>query len=378
MRGSFLNLTKILIVFLIVYLQQDTRLLIDAIPLIAEENSSEESYVESQQKIVPFYIPHLELPFFTGEDQVITHTGFTLHYYETHEQASWVAYQLTNEKTRRLYERTDRFLPDPKVSTATATDSDYRGSGYDRGHLAPAADMGWSANSMAESFYFSNISPQKPDFNRGIWKKLEELVRIWAIEYDSIYVVTGPVLTEGLKSIGPNQVSVPKYFYKVILDYTEPDVKGIGFILPNEGSALPLQTFAVTIDSVQKITGIDFFHQLPDEHETIIENTLCLSCWTWSSTTRITANDSDKVVSTPVQCAGITSQGARCRNTTKNESGYCNLHTDQFSREPVNSNASLPQPDKLTVQCSAITASGNRCKRMTTNASGKCSQHGGN
>lgn len=365
-------------ILLLIFLQQDTSVVLSKLLISAEENQAEQPESIDISAIRPILISDLELPFVNKNDEIISHTGFSLLYYEAHEQASWVAYLLTKEKTKRVHDRTDRFYPDPKVSTGTALDVDYRGSGYDRGHLAPAADMGWSAISMSESFYFSNISPQRPDFNRGIWKKLEELVRVWAYEYDSIYVVTGPVLSEGLKSIGPNKVSVPEYFYKVILDYTAPDVKGIGFILPNEGSASLLQTFAVTIDSVQKITGIDFFHQLPDEHETIIENTLCISCWTWSSTTKYTTTESSRTIETSVQCAGITSQGTRCRNTTKNESGYCNLHSDQFSKEVQIKVPVTKQPEKPTVQCSATTASGNRCKRMTTNASGKCSQHGGN
>ena len=171
------------------------------------------------------------------------------------------------------------------VKTNSADDHDYEGSGYDRGHLAPAADMGWSTITMAESFYFSNMSPQLPAFNRGIWKRLEELVRSWAIENKAVYVVTGPVLTSNLPSIGPDKVSVPKYFYKVILDYTDPDIKGIGFILPNASSGAPLQNYAVTIDSVEKVTGIDFFPALPDKQEKKIEKTLCIPCWSWSSTT---------------------------------------------------------------------------------------------
>jgi endonuclease G len=136
----------------------------------------------------------LELPAVKKGEQVIRHAGYSFVYNEAYEQAAWVAYELTEKETDKQYDRTDKFIPDPSVITGSATDSDYSGSGYDRGHLAPAADMGWSSTSMAESFYFSNMSPQVPGFNRGIWKRLEEQVRSWAIEYDTIYVVTGPVL----------------------------------------------------------------------------------------------------------------------------------------------------------------------------------------
>lgn len=228
-------------------------------------------------------ISKLEIPAASSTDVIITHTGYSLLYSEANEQANWVAYELTKDETNRVFDRTDKFIPDPLVKTGTANDNDYSGSGYDRGHLAPAADMGWSSSSMAESFYYSNMSPQLPAFNRGIWKKLEEQVRTWAIEYNSVSIVTGPVLSSGLKSIGPDKVSVPNYYYKVVLDYNEPDIKGIGFILPNSGSTEPLQSFAVSIDSVERFTGIDFYPALPDAQEKLIEKTLCIQCWSWGS-----------------------------------------------------------------------------------------------
>ena len=201
----------------------------------------------------------LEIPNTSKAGLLIKHTGFSLYYSEVYEQALWVAYELTKDETNKVFDRSNNFLVDPLVESGTANDGDYSRSGYDRGHLAPAADMGWSATAMAESFYYSNMSPQIPGFNRGVWKRLEELVRTWAVENNSVYVVSGPVLTEGLPTIGGNGVSIPKYYFKVILDYSEPDIKGIGLILPNASSEEPLQHFAVTIDSVEHLTGLDFF-----------------------------------------------------------------------------------------------------------------------
>ena len=196
-----------------------------------------------------------------------------------HEQANWVAYELTKKETRGKFKRTNKFIADSSISTGSATSQDYKKSGYDQGHLAPAADMAWSKTAMKESFYYSNMSPQLPSFNRDIWKKLEEHVRDWAVDDKAVYVVTGPVLTEGLSTIGPNKVSVPKYYYKVILDYTLPEIKGIGFIMPNAGSKKPLKTYAVTIDSVEKFTGIDFFYRLPDDQEGVIEESMDTGAW---------------------------------------------------------------------------------------------------
>ena len=276
----------------------------------------------------PTRINHLELPAITNKDVIITHLGYTLSYNEKHEQANWVAYELTAEETQRGVTRTNDFRPDTAVKTGSATNADYQNSGYDRGHMAPAADMSWSLQSMEESFFYSNMSPQVPGFNRGIWKKLEERVRQWAIENKDIYVVTGPVLTADLPVIGPDKVSVPRYYYKVILDYTLPELKGIGFILPNASSTMPLESYAVPIDSVEKVTGINFFPTLPDKQEQALEKTVCIPCWSWTSTNHLTPNPSPKVEgrSVKVRCSAITQAGNRCKRMTSNKSGLCTQH----------------------------------------------------
>jgi len=271
-------------------------------------------------------IPHLEIPKTLPKDHIIIHTGYSLLYNENHEQASWVAYELTKKETNKRFNRSNKFITDPLVTTGSANNADYLGSGYDRGHLAPAADMSWSSTTMAESFYYSNMSPQNPGFNRGIWKSLEELVRTWAIQNEAIYVVTGPVLTKGLPTIGNDKVSVPKYYYKVILDYTEPGIKGIGFLLPNAGTKQALQSFAVSIDSVESVTGINFFPLLPDEQERFIEKTRSANSWNWKSTGTGTIKGK---ASNSVQCNGITKAGNRCKNKTMNACGYCNQHASQ-------------------------------------------------
>ncbi len=183
----------------------------------------------------------MELPYFEATDTILYYTGFTIMYNERYEQAEWVAYQLTDDEVWGTLDRTDDFRADRSITTESAALSDYRRSGYDRGHLAPAADMKWAPAAMSESFLMSNMSPQDPGFNRGIWKKLEGLIRDWAEDNEEIYVVTGPVLTDGpYETIGDNQVAVPRRYYRVVLDYSEPGLKAIGFILPNEKSDQPL------------------------------------------------------------------------------------------------------------------------------------------
>ena len=154
--------------------------------------------------------------------------------------------------------------------------------------------MKWSSTAMSESFYMSNMSPQKPGFNRGIWKKIEGNVRNWASDNGEIYVVTGPILTGSYSSIGSNQVSIPEYYYKVILDYKEPDLKGIGFILPHQKSSSLIQSLAVTIDEVERRTGINFYYSLPDKIEEQVESNIDISKWSFRSSSRSSGSSTYK------------------------------------------------------------------------------------
>jgi endonuclease G len=263
----------------------------------------------------------LEYPKIQAGEQIIAHHAYALCYSEPHEQAKWVAYELTANETNKRYERSDHFLTDPMVRSGSADNSDYKGSGFDRGHLAPAADMGWSSIAMNESFYYSNMSPQEPGFNRGIWKRLEEQVRSWALELGSIYIVTGPVLNKNLPSIG-NGVTIPQEYYKVILFSKGTNTRAIGFLLPNASSRSSLQAFAVSVDRVEQITGIDFFPKLDDKIEGQVEKTVCTTCWSWSRY----QSKSSSSETTSVQCSGTTQKGLRCKRRTKNVSGRCYQH----------------------------------------------------
>ena len=218
--------------------------------------------------------------------EIIKRNYFTLSYSEEHEQAEWIAYELTRESLKMPnVERTGDFRPDPKVRKGSASPRDYHGSGYDRGHMAPAGDLAFSTEAMSESFYMTNISPQIKNFNGGIWRELEENVRDWAMRFEKLFIVTGPVLSRGIReSIGENKVAVPDEFYKVILDFTEPEIKAIAFIIPNEISNNKIEYYAVSIDEVEAITGIDFFPNLfENEFEKAqIESTFDVSLWKFS------------------------------------------------------------------------------------------------
>lgn len=205
-------------------------------------------------------------PLTTTTDTIRSYKGFDLGYNEQFEQASWVAYVLTRGEIESGYvDRTNNFRPDSTIATGSASLKDYRGSGFDRGHLAPAGDMKWNQIAMSESFLMSNMSPQAPSFNRGIWKRLEEHVRSWAIEKDSLYVITGPVLEPIDSFIGENEVGVPGLYFKVLVDLSPPNHDFIAFLLPNTGSSDDLDDYAITVDSLEVITGYDFFASAPDQ-----------------------------------------------------------------------------------------------------------------
>ena len=212
-------------------------------------------------------------------DIVINRRGYALGYSKKYKQSLWVIYRITKtEMDVPRFKRTNDFRVDPLIKAGAAVLADYRKSGYDRGPLAPAATMGYSKQTTSESFYLSNMSPQRPQFNRTTWKRLESQVRLWAKENKGIYVVTGPIIKPGHTTIG-NKVAVPQYYYKVIFDISPPSFKMIAFILENKGSNQPLKAFVVTVDEVEKLSGLDFFSDLPDLIEDKLEKEVNIALW---------------------------------------------------------------------------------------------------
>jgi len=207
------------------------------------------------------------LPSATGE--IVFHKYYTLSYVEKYELAEWTAYMLNKDLLNKPnVDRFQNFIPDYNVSTRSSFYSDYANSGYIRGHLVPAGDMAFDTVAMRESFYMSNITPQHRAFNNGIWKELEENIRDWTYKSETLYIITGPVLTNPITTIGiENRVTVPSAFYKVIMDYSSPEKKGIAFIIPNELSVRRLEEYMCTIDDVERATGLDFFNEMINDVE---------------------------------------------------------------------------------------------------------------
>lgn len=202
---------------------------------------------------------------------IVHHQGYSLSYSEPYEQAEWVAYELLENQLSDIDRKRPYFEIDEAIPTGAASWRNYKNSGYDRGHLCPAADREFDEKLFNETFLTSNISPQDHEFNAGIWNSLEQKVRYWAKLYDGVYVVTGGVLKPDLETIGSERVAVPEYFYKIIMDYHEGNPKAIAFLIPNKPLGYNLKPYVVSIDSIEQLTGIDFFPKLDDNLEEVIE-----------------------------------------------------------------------------------------------------------
>lgn len=206
------------------------------------------------------------------DETIIKRIGYTASYNNKMKNPNWVAWELTRKETIGKEERTNKFLPDPNLPEPRVKTSDYTHTGYDRGHMAPAADMKWSEKAMQESFYMSNICPQNQKLNRGDWGDLEEVCRGWAKKYGTVYIACGPIYDKAQpKRIGSSKIAVPDRFFKVVLIYNRKDPMALGFIFPNKAHSQDLSLYQVSVDSVEKVTGLDFFSRLPDSVEDRIE-----------------------------------------------------------------------------------------------------------
>ena len=210
---------------------------------------------------------------------IVDHNYYSLSYNERYEQAEWVAYELKKEYLTYDDRKRPYFIEDPRVRTKSADWKNYRGSGFDRGHLCPAGDMRFSESAYNQTFYTSNISPQENAFNGGIWNRLEQKVRYWTKKYNGVFVVTGGVLQEGLDEIGEEDVAVPKFFYKIIAKGNVEKLEVLAFLMPHKESSLPLEKFLVPVDSLEKLTGIDFFAKLPKNREERLEKEVLIKGW---------------------------------------------------------------------------------------------------
>jgi endonuclease G len=206
-------------------------------------------------------------------EEIVAYTGMTVSFNRDTHEPNWVAWELLGSEVTGDSERESSFLTDENVKGCATTD-DYRNTGFDRGHMAPAGDMKWHPQAMHESFYLTNICPQAPDLNRGAWNKLEQKCRDRAVADSSLIIICGPIFEKGQPSarIGATGVAVPQSFFKVILAPFVEHPWSIGFVMNNAYVTGGMQKTAVTVDQVEALTGYDFFSALPDSLEDEIES----------------------------------------------------------------------------------------------------------
>ena len=284
----------------------------------------------SQQWVLPSEHPDAEfIP--SSEGQLLINDSYLVDFDAPSGIAFWVHYALSEEECFGDARRSDAFKADPRVSGSPDGQS-YRGSGYDRGHLKPAADSKGSMEEMESSFLMTNMAPQTPNLNRGIWKELEEAVRNWGLTYQEVHITCGP--SDLSQETLPSGVRVPAAFWKVVLR-TSPDTACLAFRFPN----LPkvpgdLEDYLVRVDDLEAEIGIDLLPGLPDKTESRLEAELPIVVWNLGNFPGDLPQDSlpsgsSSNPSQPIQCMGVAaSTGERCKKLTTDPSERCHHHRE--------------------------------------------------
>lgn len=221
-----------------------------------------------------------EFPLHSSSGEWISHSYYDLSYLEKYEQAEWVSYTLTKKSLQKPnVKRTNWFDEDPSVSTKSAKHSDYKSTGYTRGHLVPAADMAFDITAMKETFLMSNISPQLRVFNSGVWRELEEQVRDWVYQKDSLHIVSGPVFSDEPSALKSGKIAIPDYFFKVLIFESAGKKESVAFLIPHQKSEKPLSEYMMSIDKLEQVTGIDYFMNKPAMNIPEVESVFNPAFW---------------------------------------------------------------------------------------------------
>ena len=214
----------------------------------------------------------MELPEYSDTEDIVSHTGYTASYNHVTLTSDWVALELTAAELIDAYDFECSFSWDPNVSSPKAMREDYSRSGWDKGHMAPRADMKWSAEALQESYFFTNVCPQDHEMNAQAWRKIEELTRRVARRYGSVLVVCGPIYdSEPHRHIGPNCVHVPDRFYKALAVSTKDEWHTVAFLVENNRQSRSPRTYAVSVDSVEAVIGRNLFPLIDEQAEALYD-----------------------------------------------------------------------------------------------------------
>lgn len=223
-----------------------------------------------------FYIP---APLSNNKEQILSRKAYVTSYNNKTKIPNWVAWHLTSDHVDGAIRRLNTYFEDEDVPAPRATNADYKGSGWSRGHMCPAGDNKWDETAMMESNLLTNMCPQHASLNSGLWNVIERDCRKWAVKYGDLYIVCGPILlNKDHETIGENQITVPEAFFKVILRLN-PEPAAIGFVVRNNEGKKKKDQFVNTVDEVERITGMDFFPSLPDSVEKEVEGYTNIKDW---------------------------------------------------------------------------------------------------
>jgi len=214
-----------------------------------------------------------------GNNQYLCRTGYAVNYNYQTKVAYFVAEVIKPELlVTKAVSRKDDFREDADIPAPyRVTLKDYQGSGLDRGHMAPAANFTYDAGVMSESFLLSNMMPQSPGNNRGIWKYLEENTRYWASKYGHLNVITGTIFDANSPTMG-SQVKVPSFIYKIVIDPKRN--MAIAFLFPNAKlDPKTMEQYIVSIDEIENYTGIDFSPMMPAQLKQLEKTRGLLKDW---------------------------------------------------------------------------------------------------
>ena len=214
---------------------------------------------------------------------LLHYTAFTVSYNPSTRQPDWVSYTLTAEEveaTKHTPKIPRCFMPDPNLDLPQATNEDYSGSGWVRGHMARRQDMKWSEQAVKESDYYTNICPQNKEMNNGVWHQIENIARKLAVRYDSVQIVCGPIFVSRTpETTGPNRVQIPDSFFKAFLIKHQDAYHTIAFICPNNSDSVTVVGTARSVNTVETFTGYDFFGFLYDGVEETVEDEVEVGLW---------------------------------------------------------------------------------------------------
>lgn len=214
-------------------------------------------------------------------EKMLVREGYTCSYNPLTHQPNYVSWSLTPAKLTGTYKRSSQFYEDPELTDEQKSYlADYYNSGYDRGHMCPAADNKWSPTAMIESFYLSNMCPQTHTLNAGDWERLESACRRWVEQQDvTLYITCGPIFEGTARRRINRRVPVPEKFFKAIVCIDQGQERGIAFIYENGTQSRPMEQYACTIDEVERITGYNLFANLPAALQKEIEKQADLEAW---------------------------------------------------------------------------------------------------